>query len=190
MSLSLLFVIPRHAYSLDSLTCYPLTCAEIRTSTVEISDEMRGRSIQKAKVRTTWIPSQFLMRWTNMLFLLICSLSYGILHCVEKYWPWTLSADWDIAGKDRQLWWADGGQHWRGICRRWRRAVLEISTLQFFLTLFFPFCLLCWLCLNWAMLMLEMKCVCVSMWRFRNTYIWLIPFVSWVVSNVHCLALI
>ena len=118
----------------------PLTCAEIRTSTVEISDEMRGRSIQKAKVRTTWIPSQFLMRWTNMLFLLICSLSYGILHCVEKYWPWTLSADWDIAGKDRQLWWADGGQHWRGICRRWRRAVLEISTLQFFLTLFFsPF---------------------------------------------------
>ena len=118
----------------------PLTCAEIRTSTVEISDEMRGRSIQKAKVRTTWIPSQFLMRWTNMLFLLICSLSYGILHCVEKYWPWTLSADWDIAGKDRQLWWADGGQHWRGNCRRWRRAVLEISTLQFFLTLFFfPF---------------------------------------------------
>ena len=137
MSLSLLFVIPRHAYSLDSLTCYPLTCAEIRTSTVEISDEMRGRSIQKAKVRTTWIPSQFLMRWTNMLFLLICSLSYGILHCVEKYWPWTVSADWDIAGKDRQLWWADGGQHWRGNRRRWRRAVLEISTLQFFLTLFF-----------------------------------------------------
>jgi hypothetical protein len=55
-SLSVLFLNPHQ--SLFSELSYFLPLAEIRTSTVEISDEMRGRSVQKAKVRTTKIPPQ------------------------------------------------------------------------------------------------------------------------------------